>query len=69
MAAIAQEVLGAAVRALGVPGLLDGQKNLGMGVPQVHAGHGTGQRQVPGTNLVFVLRVGGYQVFVNSAGS
>jgi hypothetical protein len=41
-----EKVLGTTVRALRLPRFLHRQKNLGMRVPEVHAGHRTGQWQI-----------------------
>src|SRR5690606_23861288 len=64
---LAQVVLGPAVRALGLARLADRQVHPGMRVPQVHSGHGTGQRKVLRPHLVAVLRVGGNELLVDRA--
>ena len=54
---VAKRVLSTTVRALRFTRCLDGQKHLGMRIPQVHARHRTRQGQILRPHLVFMLCV------------
>ncbi len=62
-----EEKLCPAIRALCLAGLLDRQIHLGVGVPQVHSRHRTGQRNVVTPYTVTVLCVCRDQLLVNCA--
>src|SRR5690606_33745429 len=53
-----EDVLRAAVRALGLTGHVDGQEHARMGIPQTRPGHGAVQGQVRLRYLVAALRIG-----------
>ncbi len=53
-----KRIVRSAIGALGLAGLLDGQIDLGVGVPQAHARHRTAERQIIPANLVAIFRIG-----------
>ena len=64
-----QHIDRATVRALRLAGFVDGQIHLRVRIPQVHAGHRAGQRQVSRTDRVAMLGVGGNQILVDGSGA
>ena len=64
-----QFVLRATIRAFRFAGIFDWQEHFRMRIPQVHAWHWAGQRQVAAAYLVSVLRICRDQIFFDIAGS
>ncbi len=64
---VLKHILGPAIRAFRLTGLLDRQIHLRMRIPQVHARHRAGQWYVPALYLVAVPRISCNQILVNGS--
>lgn len=62
---IIEKIVSAAIRAPCLTVFLNGQVDLRMRIPQIHAGHRTRQRQIMHSDHILVLRVCGDQILID----